>query len=86
VRWTRFGGVGEDGLGEEIGLGAVGDDATFVHEEDAVDLGWELFEATGESPIGNRMDFAVSSEFQSRIRERNSLIHAFKFPVLSRLD
>ena len=42
MRWTRFGGVGEDGLGEEIGLGAVGDDATFVHEEDGADLGWEL--------------------------------------------
>ncbi len=43
----------ETGSSEEIGFGAVGDDAAVFHHEDAVDLGWNVGDVMcDENPAG----------------------------------
>jgi len=40
--------IGEYGCGEEFVAWAVGDDAALLHEDDALDFGWDVVEVVGD--------------------------------------
>jgi hypothetical protein len=57
--------IAEVGGGEEFGLGAVGDDAAFAHEEDAFDFGEDVGDVVGDEEDAG----ALLGEFAEEIAE-----------------